>query len=137
MTPNDFIAKWRNGGDERRDAQPFFEDLCRLVNHPTPREADPEHKWFTYEYGATKASGGEGWADVWKKDFFGWEAKGTNRSLEKAYEQLKMYADALQNPPLLVVSDLQTIVHAAFWERSRDRPSATERPAFALWNLLL
>ena len=115
MTPHDFIAKWRNGGDERRDAQPFFEDLCRLVGHPTPREADPEHTWFTYEYGATKTSGGEGWADVWKKGFFGWEAKGTDRSLERAYEQLKMYADALQNPPLLVVSDLQTIiVHTNF-----------------------
>lgn len=115
MTPHEFIAKWRNGGDERRDAQPFFEDLCRLVDHPTPREADPDHTWFTYEYGATKTSGGEGWADVWKKGYFGWEAKGTNRSLEKAYEQLKMYADALQNPPLLVVSDLQTIiVHTNF-----------------------
>ncbi len=110
MTPHDFIAKWRNGGDERRDAQPFFEDLCRLVGHPTPREADPEHTWFTYEYGASKTSGGEGWADVWKKGFFGWEAKGTHKSLDRAYEQLKMYADALQNPPLLVVSDLQTIV---------------------------
>lgn len=110
MTPNEFISKWRNGGDERRDAQPFFEDLCRLVGHPTPREADPDHTWFTYEYGATKASGGQGWADVWKKGYFGWEAKGTHRSLERAYEQLKMYADALQNPPLLVVSDLQTIV---------------------------
>jgi type II restriction/modification system DNA methylase subunit YeeA len=115
MTPHEFIAKWRNGGDERRDAQPFFEDLCRLVGHPTPREADPEHTWFTYEYGATKTSGGEGWADVWKKGYFGWEAKGTHRSLDRAYEQLKMYADALQNPPLLVVSDLQTIiVHTNF-----------------------
>ena len=115
MTPHDFIAKWRNGGDERRDAQPFFEDLCRLVGHPTPREADPEHTWFTYEYGASKTSGGEGWADVWKKGFFGWEAKGTQRSLDRAYEQLKMYADALQNPPLLVVTDLQTIiVHTNF-----------------------
>lgn len=110
MTPHEFIAKWRKGGDERRDAQPFFEDLCRLVGHPTPREADPDHTWFTYEYGASKTSGGEGWADVWKKGFFGWEAKGTHKSLERAYEQLKMYADALQNPPLLVVSDLQTIV---------------------------
>lgn len=110
MTPHDFISKWRAGGDERRDAQPFFEDLCRLVRHPTPREADPEHTWFTYEYGAAKTSGGDGWADVWKKGCFGWEAKGTNRSLEKAYEQLKMYADALENPPLLVVSDLRTIV---------------------------
>ena len=108
MTPHEFIAKWRNGGDERRDAQPFFEDLCRLVGHPTPREADPEHTWFTYEYGASKTSGGEGWTNVWKKGFFGWEAKGTHKSLDRAYQQLKMYADALQNPPLLVVSDLQT-----------------------------
>lgn len=110
MTPQDFINKWRTGGDERRDAQPFFEDLCRLVGHPTPREADPDHTWFTYEAGASKTSGGEGWADVWKKGFFGWEAKGTHKSLERAYEQLKMYADALENPPLLVVSDLQTII---------------------------
>lgn len=115
MTPSDFIAKWKNGGDERRDAQPFFEDLCRLVGHQTPREADPEHRWFTYEYGATKTSGGDGFADVWKKGFFGWEAKGTHKSLDRAYQQLKMYADALQNPPLLVVSDLQTIiVHTNF-----------------------
>lgn len=110
MTPREFIDKWRAGGDERRDAQPFFEDLCRLVRHPTPREADPEHTWFTYEAGASKTSGGEGWADVWKKGFFGWEAKGTHKDLGRAYEQLKMYADALQNPPLLVVSDLQTII---------------------------
>lgn len=110
MKPNDFIAKWRGGGDERRDAQPFFEDLCRLVGHKTPREADPEHRWFTYEYGASKTNGGNGWADVWKKGFFGWEAKGTHKDLERAYEQLKMYADALENPPLLVVSDLHSIV---------------------------
>lgn len=110
MTPHEFIDKWKGGGDERRDAQPFFEDICRLLKHQTPREADPEHKWFTYEYGATKASGGEGWADVWKKGYFGWEAKGTHKNLDKAYQQLKMYADALENPPLLVVSDLHTII---------------------------
>jgi len=110
MTPHEFIEKWKSGGDERRDAQPFFEDLCRLVGHPTPREADPEHTWFTYEAGASKTSGGEGWADVWKKGYFGWEAKGTHKDLDRAYEQLKMYADALQNPPLLVVSDLHTII---------------------------
>ena len=84
MTPQDFIAKWRNGGDERRDFQSFFDDLCRLMNHPTPREADPEHKWFTYEYGASKTSGGEGWADAWKRGFFGFEAKGTGKDLAKA-----------------------------------------------------
>lgn len=115
MTPQDFIAKWKNGGDERRDFQSFFDDLCRLMNHPTPREADPEHKWFTYEYGANKTSGGEGWADAWKRGFFGFEAKGTGKDLGKAYAQLKMYADALENPPLLIVCDLQRFeIHTNF-----------------------
>jgi type II restriction/modification system DNA methylase subunit YeeA len=115
MTPQDFIAKWKNGGDERRDFQSFFDDLCRLMNHPTPREADPDHKWFTYEYGANKTSGGEGWADAWKRGFFGFEAKGTGKDLGKAYAQLKMYADALENPPLLIVCDLQRFeIHTNF-----------------------
>jgi len=58
MTPHDFIAKWRNGGDERRDAQPFFEDLYLLAGHPTPREADLDHTWFSYEFGAAITNGG-------------------------------------------------------------------------------
>lgn len=115
MTPQDFIAKWRHGGDERRDFQSFFDDLCRLLGHPTPREADPGHSWFTYEYGASKTTGGEGWADAWKRGCFGFEAKGTGKDLGKAYAQLKMYADALENPPLLIVSDLQRFeIHTNF-----------------------
>lgn len=115
MTPQEFIAKWRSGGDERRDWHSFFDDLCRLVGHKTPREADPEHTWFTYEYGVGKAAGGLGWADAWKKGYFGWEAKGTGKDLQRAYAQLKMYSDDLQNPPLLVVCDLQRFeVHTNF-----------------------
>lgn len=110
MTPNDFIRKWRHGGDERRDWHSFFDDMCRMVGHKTPREEDPGHTWFTYEYGASKANGGQGWADAWKKGFFGWEAKGTGKDLDRAYAQLKMYSDSLQNPPLLVVTDLKRIV---------------------------
>lgn len=115
MTPNEFIKKWRSGGDERRDWQSFFDDICRLVGHETPREGDPTHTWFTYEYGASKANGGQGWADAWKKGFFGWEAKGTGKDLKKAYAQLKMYSDSLENPPLLVVTDLQRfVIHTNF-----------------------
>lgn len=85
------------------------------MQHETPREADPTHTWFTYEYGASKANGGQGWADAWKKGFFGWEAKGTGKDLKKAYGQLKMYADSLENPPLLVVTDLQKfVIHTNF-----------------------
>jgi type II restriction/modification system DNA methylase subunit YeeA len=115
MTPNDFIKKWKQGGDERKDWHSFFNDLCALVGHDTPKAADPTHTWFTYEYGASKANGGQGWADAWKKGFFGWEAKGTGKDLKKAYVQLKMYADSLENPPLLVVTDLQKfVIHTNF-----------------------
>lgn len=115
MTPNEFIAKWRQGGVERAEAQSFFNDLCALVGHPTPREADPERSWFAFEYGAEKTHGGKGFADAWLRGKFGWEAKGTKRSLQDAYAQLKMYADDLLNPPLLVVCDLQTFeIHTNF-----------------------
>lgn len=115
MTPNEFIAKWQGGGKERAEAQSFFNDLCHLVGHKTPREADPTGTWFAFEYGAAKTVGGNGFADAWLKGKFGWEAKGTGRSLQDAYAQLKTYSDDLQNPPLLVVSDLETIqIHTNF-----------------------
>ena len=39
MTPQDFIAKWRNGGDERRDFQSFFDDLDGRSLSDQQREA--------------------------------------------------------------------------------------------------
>src|SRR5262245_26307896 len=92
MTVADFIAKWRHHElKERSAAQEHFIDLCRVVGHPTPAQADPEGKFFTFERGAAKATGGEGWADVWKKDFFGWEYKGLKHDLGAAYRQLLLY----------------------------------------------
>ena len=59
--------------------------------------ADPKGDWFTFEKGATKATGGEGWADVfWRKGCFGWEYKGRHKDLEAAHRQLLMYAAALR-----------------------------------------
>lgn len=111
MTVADFIAKW-DGHElkERSASQEHFIDLCRLVGHPTPAELDPSGSRFTFERGAAKATGGEGWADVWKKDFFGWEYKGPGRDLGAAYRQLLLYFGALENPPLLVTSDTDRIV---------------------------
>ena len=64
-----------------------------------PAELDPKGSWFTFEYGATKLSGGRGWADVWKKDHFGWEYKGKHKDLDAAYKQLLQYRESLLNPP--------------------------------------
>ena len=41
---------------------------------------------FGFEMGAAKTSGGHGWADVTKLGYFGWEYKGKNFNLEKAYD---------------------------------------------------
>jgi hypothetical protein len=68
VTPADFIAKWRPVAlKERSAAQTHFNDLCRLLGLADPVAADPSGDWFTFEKGAAKATGGEGWADVWQK----------------------------------------------------------------------
>ena len=110
MTPQEFITKWRlNELKERSAAQSHFNDLCRLLDVPDPNTADPKGEWFTFEKGASKTTGGEGWADVWRKDCFAWEYKGKNKDLDRAFAQLQQYAIALDNPPLLIVSDMERI----------------------------
>ena len=73
---------------ERSAYQEHFIDVCRLIGHPTPGELDPVGGFFTFEAGAGKQSGGEGWADVWYKGRFAWEYKGKHANLDKAYQQL-------------------------------------------------
>jgi hypothetical protein len=110
ITPHEFVAKWRHATlTERAAAQLQFNDLCVLIGHPTPSEADPAGAWFTYEAGAAKQAGGQGWADVWKRRCFGWEYKRKHANLDQAYMQLLLYSGALKNPSLLIVSDIDTI----------------------------
>jgi hypothetical protein len=83
--------------------------LCALLGVLDPNSADPAGEWFTFEKGASKTSGGEGWADVWRKGCFAWEYKGPRKDLDKAFAQLLQYSVALENPPLLIVSDMGRI----------------------------
>ncbi len=116
LSPQEFVAKWRNvTANERKVAQSHFNDLCILIGHENPVAVDPDGTWFTFEAGAGKQAGGHGWADVWKRGFFGWEYKSKDANLEKAYGQLLQYREALENPPLLIVSDIERIeIHANF-----------------------
>ncbi|HRO14781.1 MAG TPA: class I SAM-dependent DNA methyltransferase, partial [Paracoccus sp. (in: a-proteobacteria)] len=116
MTPHDFITKWRKVElKERSASQAHFLDLCRLLNIDDPVTADPKGDWFTFEKGATKTSGGEGWADVWRRGCFAWEYKGRRKDLKAAFAQLQQYAVALENPPLLIVSDMDRIQLHTNW----------------------
>lgn len=86
-----------------------------MLGEPTPTDVDPTGSWYAFEKGAEKFEGGGGFADVWKRGFFGWEYKGKGKDLKAAYSQLVGYKDALENPPLLVVCDLDRIeVHTNF-----------------------
>ena len=108
MTPYEFISKWRASAlKERSASQEHFIDLCRLLGEPTPAEADPTGETYCFERGARKDTGGDGWADVWKRHHFAWEYKGKRADLDAAFGQLRLYALALENPPLLIVSDMQ------------------------------
>ncbi|MDE0032366.1 MAG: N-6 DNA methylase [Deltaproteobacteria bacterium] len=119
MTPGEFIAKWRVVElKERSASQSHFNDLCRLLGEPTPTDADPAGEWYCFERGARKDSGGDGWADVWKRGCFAWEYKGRRADLDAAFNQLRQYAFALENPPLLIVSDMARFRIRTNWTNS-------------------
>lgn len=112
MTPAQFISKWKdNPLSERAGSQAFFIDLCAMLAVDPPNNPDS----YCFEHGATRTGAGHGWADVWKRGYFGWENKGPGGDLSGALRQLMTYALALDNPPLLVVSNRDTtLIHTHF-----------------------
>lgn len=89
----------------------YFNDLCNLLLVEKPYDKDN----YCFERGAKKSDGSDGWADVWKRNCFGWENKKPGRDLNAAYKQLTDYAGKLDNPPLLIVCDRERIIiHTAF-----------------------
>src|SRR2546422_3662627 len=126
MTPAEFKKKWsRYSGKETSAYQGHFDDLCRLLEQPTPAEADPSgNDFFCFQKRVVKdaelfelhETGGEserserGFADVWRKGCFAWEYKGKKKNLDDAYKQLLRYRESLLNPPLLVVCDFDRYI---------------------------
>ena len=122
MTPHAFITKWRASAlKERSASQEHFNDLCRLLGEPTPAEADPSGETYCFERGVRKDTGGAGWADVWKRHHFAWEYKGKRADLDAAFDQLRQYSLALENPPLLIVSDMVRFRIRTNWTNSVSR----------------
>jgi hypothetical protein len=123
VTPQEFTSKWSDSVlKERAGAQEHFIDLCRMLGEKTPAEADPTGEWYAFEKGAMKTGGGDGWADVWKRGCFAWEYKGKGKDLGAALKQLKLYQGALDNPPLLIVSDMEKIeIHTAWTNMVQEK----------------
>jgi hypothetical protein len=122
VNPIEFQRKWIGVElKERSASQEHFLDVCQVIGHPTPAEMDPTGEFFTFERGASKHSGGDGWADVWYRGHFAWEYKGRRANLKTAYDQLNLYRESLENPPLLIVSDLNKIeIHTNFTGTVKD-----------------
>ena len=125
MTVAEFKKKWaRYQGKESAAYQEHFNDLCRILGQPTPVEADPsgndcfcfqkrvvkDAELFDLEHPDSGDPTERGFADVWRKDCFGWEYKGKKKNLGEAYKQLLRYREALLNPPLLVVCDFDRYI---------------------------
>jgi type II restriction/modification system DNA methylase subunit YeeA len=133
MTPTEFIKKWKPVAlTERAAAHTHFLDLCKLFEHEDPVSADPTGEWFAFEKGATKTGGGEGFADVWKKNFFAWEYKKKKRDLNVAMDQLVRYAAALENPPLQVVCDTDRFIIRTAWTNTVPKQYEIELDDLAL-----
>jgi len=116
ITIPEFVSRWQRATlTESAGSQSHFIDLCNALGQPTPAEVDQEGNTYTFEKGVRKVAGGEGFADVWMKDFFAWEYKGKHKDLKAAYQQLLQYREDLENPPLLVVCDFENFeVHTNF-----------------------
>jgi type II restriction/modification system DNA methylase subunit YeeA len=132
MTPSDFVRKWSDSSlRERQGSHEHFLDLCAMLGQPTPAQDDPHGDHYCFERGAEKTGGGDGWADVWRKGCFGWEYKGKHKDLNAALRQLQAYALNLQNPPYLVVCDMERIIVHTNWTNTISR-----KYEFSLYDLL-
>ena len=112
----EFVERWKASTlSERAAAQSHFIDLCEVLGQPHPAAADQSGDTFTFEKHVSTLEDGKGFADVWKRGFFGWEYKGKHKSLSAAYAQLVRYQGDLENPPLLVTCDQERFeVHTNF-----------------------
>jgi hypothetical protein len=112
----EFVERWKASTlSERSAAQSHFIDLCEVLGHPHPAAADQTGDSFTFEKHVSTNDDSKGFADVWKRGFFGWEYKGKHRDLSAAYKQLLRYREDLENPPLLVTCDQERFeIHTNF-----------------------
>src|SRR5216684_5688079 len=112
----EFVERWKASTlSERAASQSHFIDLCEMLGQPHPAAADQSGDTFTFEKHVSTLDDGKGFADVWKRGFFGWEYKGKHKNLSAAYAQLVRYQGDLENPPLLVTCDQERFeVHTNF-----------------------
>ncbi|MFN0219529.1 MAG: type IIL restriction-modification enzyme MmeI [Hyphomicrobium sp.] len=127
MTPEAFISTWKNSDlNEEQGAQMHFNGLCDLIGAPKPTGASLMDQGYGFEVNVNKVGGGQGYADAWKRGCFAWEYKRPGGDLKDALRQLKLYASDLENPPLLIVSDMRRIELHTNWTNMVQESHALE-----------
>ena len=125
MSPQEFVSKWAGTPlGEQQIAQAHFLDVCRLVGVELPAAGLTEAgERFVFEPLLKKSGGGHGFADVYYENHFAIEYKSPDKykDLRAAYQQLLQYRIALKNPPLLIVTDINT------WEIHTNFPNSAEK----------
>ena len=112
LTPAEFVERWRNTVlGERQSYQAHFIDVCRLVGYETPTGSGTDQRGneYVFEKSLKKLEGGQGYADVYLQRHFAieYKAPGKHKTLDDAYNQLLQYREKLENPVLLIVTDIQ------------------------------
>ena len=115
ITAEKFVGDWKISTlNEKQGAQTHFRELCRMLAVPEP-SATSRAEGYCFEEFVDKVGGGQGYADAWKRGCFAWEYKSPGGDLKAALKQLKLYASDLENPPLLIVSDMRRIEIHTNW----------------------
>ncbi len=129
LTPQEFVARWeRVTLSERSSYQQHFLDLCEMLGEPRPAESDAEGSSYTFEKRVEKTGGGTGFADVWRRGRFAIEYKRKGLNLNAAYAQLAEYRESLENPPVMIATDIaRFLVRTNFTGRSPDTFEFTNR----------
>ena len=118
MTPHEFITKWRASELKERSASKNTPSTFAGCSASRPRLRPTRPARRTASSGAPEGHRGDGWADVWKRHHFAWEYKGRRADLDAAFGQHRQYALALENPPLLIVSDMRRFRIRTNWTNS-------------------
>jgi hypothetical protein len=133
FTVNDFIRKWRAVElKERSAAQEHFIDLCRLLGEPSPAAADPTGDFYCFERAVPRR---RAVAKVGPMCGSGVTSAGNTRANARTSKPPSASSSnmplALENPPLLVVCDLDQFVIRTNWINT-----VSEKHEFRIEDLL-
>ena len=68
---------------------------------------------------------------MWKRGCFAWEYKSPGKDLNTALKQLQYYVRSLENPPLLIVSDMERIELHTNWTNTVQEVHTLALPELA------